>query len=357
MTQLTVLGLTVFCLVMVVLGSGAATAAGDEPQPVLLPVTVTLHDLPVGTRDGNGLGRGLELLLAQVGVVADYDTLMGDLGLAFLTPASDQATRYDGALDVGWWPLEPCYCPFYLDFAGAAAGRRVEHWSAPVPGQPDPEGLAARAQARVAQSLVAGRPVLANHDFWKVVTGCDRETPPLLGVTPWTPRNPPQRLPGPAWVFVAVGEAQPPLDRRQADLEALRHAVALARDEVALPGGYVSGQKAYALWAATLRDLEHLGQARWHANMKLHLGLNRHSAPLYLQQMAGRHPEAVAVHLKAAAELYGQSLAKLATANTGEAALGSPTGREALARLVEGMAALEARAAEELQTAITAAGP
>ena len=35
-----------------------------------------------------------------------------------------------------------------------------------------------------------------------------------------------------------------------------------------------------------LRDTEHLGQARWHSNMVLHLGINRRRAVKYLRAMA-----------------------------------------------------------------------
>jgi hypothetical protein len=106
-----------------------------------------------------------------------------------------------------------------------------------------------------------------------------------------------------------------------------------------------------------LRDTERLGEARWHANMVLHLSINRRSAPVYLEQMAGRHPEPVAAHLLAAAELYRQALQQLATADTGEAAMMCASGRETLARLVENIAALEAQAVEKLNAAVAAAAP
>ncbi|MCE5240263.1 hypothetical protein LLH23_17505 [bacterium] len=338
----------------------ALAQAAEEMAAALAataPKTVSLSDIPPGQGDGNGCGRGLQVLLAREGVAADYDTLMGDLGLAFITQASDQAAHYDGAVDVGWWPLEPACSRAYLPFVSQVVGRRLEAWDGLASWQPNlAKNEDVIAQVRVAHTLAAGRPVLVNHDFWKVVTATDQDPQPLLGFCPCTPKTTPERLPGPAWEFVAVGEPVPQLDRKEADLEALRHAVALGRDHVAMPGGYVTGQKAYALWAAALRDLAHLGQARWHSNMVLHLGLNRHSAPVYLEQMAARHPGARATHLLAAAELYRQSLRCLATADTSQAAMTSPAGRETLARLVEEMAALEARAVGELEAALAAAG-
>jgi hypothetical protein len=333
--------------------------AADEMTEALvssLPKAATLRGIPPGKGDGNAFARGLEVLLAQLGTTADYDTLMGDLGLAFITQASDQAPRYGGALDVGWWPLDPSCSPTYLDFAGQSVGRRFDTWNGLATWRPV-KGAAGDAisQVRVAHALASGRPVLANHDFWKVVTGYDQAGQPLLGFCPCTGKSDAERLPGPAWAFVTAAEPVPVLDRRQADLEALRHAVALGRDEVTMPGGYVTGQKAYALWAATLRDTEHLGEARWHANMVLHLSINRPSAPVYLAQMATRHPEPVAGHLRAAADLYREVLGRLAVADTSEAAMRSGPGREALARLVEDIAARESRAVAELEAAFRSA--
>jgi hypothetical protein len=89
--------------------------------------------------------------------------------------------------------------------------------------------------------------------------------------------------------------------RGPADLDALRHAVALGRDELAMPAGYLTGQRAYPLWARMLRDLEHRGEARWHANVVLHLGINRRSAVAYLRAMAERHSQPMAALLEKAA--------------------------------------------------------
>ncbi len=335
--------------------------AADEMSEALLcavPLAAAVQGVSPGKGDGNAFARGLEVIFSRIGVPADYDTLMGDLGLAFITQASDQAARYEGALDVGWWPLDPSCCSKYLNFAGQTVGRRIDCWNGTATWCPSGRDKGDLIPViRVAHALACGRPVLANHDFWKVVTEYDRETQPLLGFCPCAGSSDAERLPDQAWAFADVGEAVPKLDREQADIEALSHAVALGRDEVPMPGGYVTGQKAFALWAAALRDTERLGEARWHANMVLHLSINRRSAPVYLEQMAGRHPEPVAAHLLAAAELYRQALQQLATADTGEAAMMCASGRETLARLVENIAALEAQAVEKLNAAVAAAAP
>lgn len=329
--------------------------AADEMSAALLasvPRTAAVPRVPASQGDGQGLARGLQLLLARDGVRADYHTLMGDLGLAFLAQASPEAAHYDGAVDVGWWPLEPSCQTVYLDFAGRTVGRRLQCWGGLATwDQQADKGGGVTAQVRVARHLAAGEPVLANHDFWKVVSSCDGADQPLLGFCPCRPETKPERLGGPAWVFVALAEPQPPAERRAADREALRHAVALARGEVALSDGYLTGRRAYALWTEALRDVAHLGEARWHSNMVLHTTVNRASAAPYLRQMAARQP-AAAARLEAAAALYEQALAKLKQANTGQAAMGAAEGRETLAKLVDELAAIETRAAAELEAAL-----
>jgi hypothetical protein len=101
-----------------------------------------------------------------------------------------------------------------------------------------------------------------------------------------------------------------------------------------------------------LRDTERLGEARWHANMCLHLGINCRSAVAYLQEMAERHADEVAAHLNAAAALYDQFLEQLNSADTSHDAMMSAEGREKLATLAEGMAETDARASSEILKAI-----
>lgn len=177
------------------------------------------------------------------------------------------------------------------------------------------------------------------------------------------------------WALLVPGESLEPMDRRQADLAALRYAIALHRDQVlgesdatasarsafclrnqeAVGEQWRTGLKTFAAWATCLRDTEHLGQARWHANMVGHLIMNRGSAVRYLRTMADRHPEEVAVHLHNAAAYYEQVRATLRQADTSEEAISSPSEREALARLAEQMAVLESQAIEEIEEALAAA--
>ncbi len=336
------------------------SGAADDLEKALAspsPGAVLVSGVPAGKGDGNEFARGLEVILNHAGTPVDYDTLMGDLGLAFIMQASDEVPRYGGALDVGWWPLDPACIPTYLDFVSRTVGRRVDSIGL-QPASPAqlPRAYREKVQPRVEAALRSGRPFLANHDFWKVITGYDRGDPPLLGFCPCTTGTEPERLPGYAWSFAFLGESMPRMDRGTADLEALEHALVLARDEVPMPGGFVTGQKAFALWARTLRDGEHLGEARWHANSVGHLAINRASAVAYLRAMAARQREA-ASHLEAAADLYEQVLDKLKMANTSTAALMSRSGREDLAALVEEIARIEVRAVGEIEKAVAEMGP
>jgi len=307
---------------------------------------------PTGS-DGNGFVRGLQVLLTHAGDDADYDTLMGDLGVAFITQASDQVARYDGALDVGWWPLDPSCLSAHLDFASKAAGRRLRFVTAPEGAPRHPDTLYRTfLQRELERAVGSGRPVLACADGWQVAVAYDRGTPPVLGFCPLGTDARPERLADYPWLLCLAGEGIPRMDRRAADLIALRHAIDLARDRVPMPNGFVTGRRAYALWAAALGDPANPGQARWHANMVRHLRLDRESATRYLRTVAGRHPRAVGRHLLAAAARYQQLLDALTEADTGESALASPEGRERLADLAEHLAGLDAAAALEVERAL-----
>lgn len=316
-----------------------------------------LSNIPSGQADTNMFAQGLSTILNYIGTAAEYHILMGDLGLAFIMQASEQTAVIDGAIDAGWWPLADQCLPTFLAFAGNTVGRTINYLRVQ-----DEVYLAdaagcyrAHFEKHVKASIDAGKPVLANNGFWKAVSGYDDGDPGLLAHCPSTDKVETVRLDSYPWAVAVVGDEIPVMDRAQADLEALKHAVALGRDEIAMPSDYLTGQRAYALWARTLRDLEHRGQARWHANVVLHLGINRRSAVAYLRAMATRHPQAMAGHLNAAAEIYQQVLAALDTADTSEQALiESAEGRERLAQLAEQIAGLESQTVTELGKAVRA---
>jgi small-conductance mechanosensitive channel len=72
--------------------------------------------------------------------------------------------------------------------------------------------------------------------------------------------------------------------------------------------------------------------------------------------MAERHGAPMAGRLKAAAELYEQVLARLASADTSKQAFATAAGRERLAALVDEIAGIEAKAVNELENAAKAVG-
>jgi len=350
---------------------GAAEAAVEEKGDVMAtyPTSAMLGDLPVGNEDSNSYAAGLDMVLNYVGTPADYDTVMGDTGMAFIIMSEEGGPLIDGAVDVGWWPMASWGLEMRLGFLAQSVGREIRLIPADAAAfRADPAACyRERFEEEVKASIAVRKPVLIVHDVCWVVYGYDEGEPPLIGDWSLHEEQKPKRVERYPWALIVLGEERDRMDRKAADLAALRHAVALSRDgfEVRLPDYAVewepitaryTGQKSFALWAEMLRDTEHLGQRRWHSNMCLHLGLNRGSAVRYLREMAKRHPASVAIHLNAAADRYAQVLELLETEDTSEGAMMSKEGREKLARLAESMAAVEARAADEMEKAIAAAG-
>ena len=331
---------------------------------------VWIEGTPPPVTKGYSYARGLSAVLNFLGTPADYDTIMGDSGRAFILQAEDGGPIIDGNVDVGWWPMGAWGIKMRLEFVSHCVGRQIRVIDGDDNAyRADPLAhYRQRFQGELLASIDNGRPVLAEHDMCFVVTGYDDGNPPLLG--DWALSDKPAfgRIPDHPWGMIVFGAEQQRLDRKTADVQAIRHAVALIHDEpqVTVPMFFkewqgvrarYTGQESFALWAAALRDVQHLGQARYHANMSLHLGINRRSAVAFLKAMAARHPGEPGGHLTAAANLYDQELVLLATADTGQAAMTSRDGREKLAQLAEQMAAIEARAGDELEKALMAWQP
>jgi hypothetical protein len=210
---------------------------------------------------------------------------------------------------------------------------------------------------------------------WFVVSGYDAGEPALLGNCTLVAEKKLIRALRQPTALLVPGDPLSAMDRKKADLAALKYAIALHRDEVlgasderatrewaarlrdrdAVGKQWRTGRKTYVAWAKCLRDAEHLGQARWHSNVVRHLLLNRGSAARYLKTMAERHPAKVAAHLNNAAGKYEDVLAVLAKADTSGEALSSAAGREALATLAEQVSALDSEAVQEIEKAVAAA--
>jgi len=358
---LVVLG--VVAVFAVAVRAGAEDTAGPgskQAKGMMLPAVP--HGGP-----GNSYARGLSIALSYAGTPTDYDSIMGDTGMAFILQAEEGGPIVNGSVDVGWWPLGAWGVEHRVGFLAQTAGRDIRVIAAiPDDYQADPAAHYQRQYAReITTSLASGRPVLAEQDLCFVITGLDNGKPPILGMCPLAEERKAVRDTEYPWGLMVLGDVRERMDRLAADREALRYAAALGQDavEVSVPEPWdewnpitnrTTGQKSFALWQQALRDTEHLGEPRYHANMVLHLGLNRRSAVVYLRAMAKRHPQAAAVHLNAAADQYQQVLAALEAADTSEAAMNGREGRERLAHLVGRCAEIEAKAVGEIEQAVEA---
>jgi hypothetical protein len=217
-----------------------------------------------------------------------------------------------------------------------------------------------RVHPHVRQSIDAGQPVLALSDFGYVITGYDGavDQPPVFGRCGCDTQGRQDRAREWPWAALILGRRSEPLATRVADLAALRYAVALARDQAGpfeLPwrNRRFTGQKAFAAWAALLRNAAEPVEDRHHANMKLRLSDSRQAAVRYLDDLAGGQTGAAAAALRAAADAYRRSLELLGQVQPEGLAV-SQDGRHAVADLVDRVAAQELEAAVALEKAVTA---
>ena len=321
-----------------------------------IPESMSLKNVLGGKANRNWFGSGLSILQKSAGISSDYDTIMGDLGLAFIMQASDEVPVIDGALDVGWWPLAWDCLPELLKSYSQSAGIKI-NWlgDSYEKYKANPKKYyQKKLQNGVQQSIASGQPVLINHAFWKVVTAYDNKNePPLSGFCPGGEDTKAVKFSKYPIFAVTLSDKISPISREKADIEALKRAIALGRDLIPMPYNYLTGQKAFALWIKTLRDTKNLGQARYHANVVYNLKINRRSAIIFLKNMVKRSLKETAAHLNEAIDIYKKVLAKLKTANTSkEALIDSKAGRAKLAKLAEQIARLEKQAVNELEKAL-----
>ena len=364
---------------MCVYGVTAGTAVANEAAPDAdnIAAHARLAEwIPEGVANNNSYARGLALVLSYLGHEVDYDTIMGDSGQAFIAQGEeDSINLIDGAVDVGWWPLEPVGMTIRLDFLEQAVGRELrdvtigDDHGAQVEYREDPaQFYKSRLAPTLEAALAEGRPCLAQVGTFFVVTGVAEGDPPIKGAWACGERREIERLEdGYPYTLLAPGDRSAKIDRKAADVEALRYAVALHQDRVLGPdaGAYPvrhagygkywrTGVRSYAAWIAALQDTEHLGQARWHRNVVYQLAINRRSAVRYLDAMGERHPESVATRLGAAARGYEAVVKALEGVDLSEEAIASVTGRDALARVIEEIVDLESQAAAEMESAAQA---
>ena len=330
---------------------------------------------------GNSYARGIEIVLNYLGHDVDYDTIMGDSGQAFIVQGEvNSVNTVDGAINIGWWPLDPMGINIRLGFLEKTVGRELRE----VVPTYDANGGAAYYddpvrfyqrwfEPMVTSSLADGRPCIVQVSLWFVVTAVDDGDPPFIGNWAWKNETQITRMKledGYPQKMLAPGEFVPKIDRTAADAEALRYAVALHRDEVlgdragdrgehplrhpCYGTNWRTGVMAYSAWIEALRDTARSGQARWHNNAVFQLRLNRVSAMRYLSAMRERHSQAVARHLDIAVQRYEAVVVALEGADTGADALAYAGGRGELVAAIERIVDLESEAAAALEVAAAA---
>ena len=323
----------------------------------------------------NGYARGLQLVLNHLGHDVDYETIMGDMGLAFIVQGEENSINvFEGAVDVGWWPLEPLGM-IRLNFLEKTVGWEIQDIKLPrfEPKKKPVNTYKQWFEPMVISSVEKGKPCLVRvGSAWYIVTGYDDEESPLIGMCPNEEEGKEKiyriEEPMPPYASLAIGEATPAMDRMKADFEALKFAVALHRDKVLgtdaqYPGEsplrradefgkyWRTGLKSFSSWITCLQDTEHFGQPFWHSNVVGHLYWNRRTAVRYLKAMQKRHSEPIATHLENAIEKYQAVIGELNQVDVGGEAISSVEGREKLIESIQEIANLESQAVAELEKA------
>jgi len=335
------------------------TAVGLKPplgyDPKVHGDAMILPNPPPGVGPSNRLVAALGMALGYVGAPTDYETVSGDLGTAFIFQADARHKPYDAnvkVLDMGWWPLAPWGVRLRLDFVSAVSGVPMRELPTALDEYRADPALHYRKyhEADVIGSLRAGRPVAVVEGSTRVVFGWDGGNPPLLGQLVCTNEASIDRVEKFPWVVIVFGEPGEPMDRRQADAEALDYAIRLGRDEVDLSDlpGKSSGRRSWELWAEQLANEELCGPSFYHANVVGNLKLNRQAAGAYLRTMSARYERPVNGFLLRAAAEFDAVLAKLRAADVSKDALGAAEGRQQLVSLIREMVDLEARAQDRM---------
>ena len=141
------------------------------------------------------------MLFTYLGAPVDYQTVMGDSGLAFIFQADAQHNPHGAnvrQLDLGWWPLDSWGAKLRLQFLGEVYGISLRVLQTmPAEYQHDPgTGITdTYHKTEIIDNLLVGHPVISvrGHDILLVV-GYDNGNPPLLGQWSCVDRVDVQRL-------------------------------------------------------------------------------------------------------------------------------------------------------------------
>jgi hypothetical protein len=314
------------------------------------PAEAHIEGVLPGSANANSYAKGLSIMFSHVGPTVDYDTVMGDSGQCFIFQALT-----DKSDNVGYWPMNPWGMRIRQQFLSSVLGQEILF----TPARGDEQKADADAAYRkyhepyVLDNIGRGVPLLAFRRTWSVVTGYDEGKPPLLAHSALSEDNCASRLEDYPRVIAHLGKNITRIERQQADLDAIRHAVSLGRDTVEHKTGWTAGIKSFAPWIEALRDTENLGETRWHANVCLHLGINRRSAVRYLEAMGKRWMRGADALLKAA-HYFQATLDILDGTDFSNDSMMIAENRIELATLAEDMVKTESAAFTELEKALAA---
>ncbi len=332
-----------------------------------------IDNVPAATGSGNGYVRGLETLLVCQGASVNYERLMGLSGMAFILQA-DTEHRWEGKIDVGWWPLDPWGLKLHRDFLSRAVGYELKEvgtfydshrWSKSRDDRRD--SYLKQIHPDVVRQIDAGRPALvtfcpSDADFGYVITGYDRDTaaekPPIWGRCAVDTEG--SYGYSADWPFgvIMAGKRFDPIDPNEADLTALRQAVALAHDqagptEARWRDRRFTGRKAWAAWAGLLRNVEEPTEDRHHWNVRGNLNWNRTAAVAYVRSVAKRRDGQAAEELRVAAATYEKVLEQVKLLDPKDVSDDAEKRRQ-LADNVDHIAKLEQEAIVHVERAIDA---
>ena len=323
---------------------------------------MVLPDPSGGISNPDRYAAAFSMALAYIKASVDYETVVGDTGLAFIFQA-DALHRPYGAdvrnLDIGWWPLDEWGAMMRLDFLGRASGvpvRQLPNVMAEYKADPA-RHYREHHQAEVTACLKAGRPAVAAAGMdVGVIFGLDKGDPPLLVQRSCAPEPELSRATHYPWLIFVLDAPGASIDRRQADISSIDYAVHLGRDEVDLSDmpGKSSGRRSWELWARQLADENLCGPHFYHANVVRHLHLHRTAAASYLRTMSGRHPGSGSRALQKAAQVYDSVVNQLGQSDTRKDRLATADGRERLSSLIHQIMPLETKAQEWMVEAIRA---
>ncbi len=353
--------------------SGAILSAHAQDNVQREEGRVRITNVPAAGGGGNGYVRGLQTLLNCAGAPVSYERLMGLSGMAFIFQV-DTEHRWEGKVDAGWWPLDPWGLKLHREFLSRAVGYELKgagpffdshRW--PMSANECRDTYLKQMHPDVVRQIDAGRPALtpfspSKADFGYVITGYDRDMtadrPPIWGRSATDTKGSYGYCADWPFGVIMLGRQLTPMDVDEADLMALRQAIALARDqagpaEAPWRDRRFTGGKAWVAWAALLRNEAEPTESRHHGNVRGNLINNRTAAVAYLQSVAERRGGRAAEELRGAANAYAKVLKQVRLLDAKDLS-GNAEKRRRLADHVDLIAKLEQEAVAHLEQAVDA---